>query len=293
MSSKILVTGAPGNVGTELVRLLAERGADVRVLAHHIERSGEVSHPGVEIIEGDLSDGATMSAALDGVDTFYLSSAARADLAFVQNAAIDTAAASGVRRIVKLSAYGVGRGAAVPFFTWHTEVEDKLRASGKPWTMLRPHLYMQTVLQNLPTIQAQGAIFNSGATSQIPMIDARDAAAAAAAVLLSDGHDGAVYELSGPALLPWAEVASTIGSVLGRQVTYMPVPAEGMAVALTGAGLPEWLVRSLVGLHAFYNADRAPVADTVAVLSGKAPRSLAEFVRNYAGAFSEPAGSRA
>src|SRR5215470_15510202 len=106
MSKRILITGAPGHVGTELVRLAAQRGLQPRVLVHHIERSGEVSHPGVEIVEGDLADAGSMAMALRGIDTLFLASSASPDQVRVQNAAIGYAVDAGVTRIVKLSAYG-------------------------------------------------------------------------------------------------------------------------------------------------------------------------------------------
>ncbi len=292
MAGKILVSGAPGTVGTELVRLLANQGLEPRVLVHHIERSGEVSHPGVEIVEGDLSDVTRMRRALRDVETFFLASSASDSQVAVQASAIEAAAAAGVGRIVKLSSYGAARGSSVPFFDWHGDTEDTLRRSGARWTLIRPHLYMQTLLMNVPTIQAEGAIFNCGDGSRIPFVDARDVAASAAAVLTSDGHDGAVYELSGPASLTWTEVAASIGYLLGRSVRYVPIPPEAMAAALSEAGTPAWLVTSLVALMQFYASSTGQVTRTVDALSGRPARSLEGFLRDYAPAFEHAQSAR-
>ncbi|HEX6348636.1 MAG TPA: NAD(P)H-binding protein [Candidatus Dormibacteraeota bacterium] len=293
MAGKILVSGAPGKVGTELVRLLANRGVQLRVLVHHVERSGEVSHPGVEVVEGDLTDAAGMRGALRGVETLFLASSASDGQVAVQAAAIEAAVEAGVGRVVKLSAYGAAEGSSVPFLDWHGQTEETLRRSGARWTLIRPYLYMQTLLMNVPTIQAQAAIFNCGDGSRIPFIDARDVAECAAAVLTSDGHDGAVYELSGPASLTWPEVAASIGAMLGRSVRYVPVTADAMATALSESGMPAWLVNSLVALMKFHKRDGGRVTRTVDTLTGRPARALAVFLRDYAPAFESGQPARA
>jgi uncharacterized protein YbjT (DUF2867 family) len=285
MAGKILVSGAPGAVGTELVRLLANRGVDLRVLVHHLERSGEITHPGIEIMEGDLADPAGMRRALCGVETFFLASSASDGQVAVQAAAIEAAATAGVGRLVKLSSYGATPGSSVPFFDWHGQTEATLRASRLRWTLIRPYLYMQTLLMNIPTIQAQGAIFNCGDGASIPVIDARDVAACAAAVLMTEGHDGAVYELTGPASLTWPDVAASIGAMLGRPVRYVPIPPEVMAAGLADAGMPTWLVSSLVALMEYHQSDGGLVTKTVEALTGHEPLALADFLHDYAHAF--------
>jgi uncharacterized protein YbjT (DUF2867 family) len=285
MANRILVTGAPGTVGTELVRLVADRGLDARVMVHHIERSGEVAHPGLEIVEGDLADVGSMSRALSGVDTLFLCSSAAPNQAEVQNGAIRTAVNAGVRRIVKISAYGADPRSNVPFFAWHGQTEEALKESGVSWTLIQPYLYMQPLLQNVPSILGQGAIFNCGDGSHIPFVDARDVAAAALGILTSSGHDGEVYTLTGPASLTWPDIAAAIGEQIGSPVAYVPVPPDGMAGALTAAGMPDWLIRSLVALMQFHQGDAGKTTNDVKKLSGRDPRPLKEFLANYAQAF--------
>lgn len=282
MARKILVSGAPGKVGTELVRLLALGDREVRVLVHHVERSGEVSHPGVEIVEGDLTDRADMHRALRDVETFFLASSANDRQGAVETAAIEAAVSAGVERIVKLSAYGAAAGSPVPFFDWHGQAEETLLHSGVPWTLIRPYLYMQTLLQNIPNIQAQGAILNCGEGGVIPFVDARDVAAAAWIVLTTPGHDGTTYELTGPEALSWPEVAIAFGESLGRPVGYVAISASAMAAALSAAGMPGWLVDSLVGLMQFHQTDPGHVTNTLSALTGRQPRKLSEFLRDYA-----------
>jgi uncharacterized protein YbjT (DUF2867 family) len=284
VTRKILVTGAPGKVGTELVRLLATEPVEVRVLVHHIERSGEVSQPGVEIIEGDLADGARMQLALKDVDTLFLSSSASEHEVAVQTAGIRSAVAAGVDRIVNLSAYGAEAGSPVPFFDWHGQTEDNVRDAGVRWTLLRPYLYMQTLLQNVPSIHAQGAIFNCGEGGRIPFVDARDVAAAATKVLTSEGHDNMAYELTGPEALTWPDVADAFSVALDREVRYVPVPPEAMASALTDAGMPGWLVKGLVALIQFHRTDPGLVTGVLNALGVNQPRTLAGFLTDYAAA---------
>ena len=285
MSDRILVTGAPGTVGTDLVRLTAQRGLKPRVLVHRIERSGEVSYPDVEIVEGDLADASSMARALRGIDTVFLASSATPQLMATQDAAIGFARRAGVSRIVKLSAYGADPMSSVPFFCWHGATENVLRASGVRWTLIRPYMYMQTLLLNVPSIQRDGAIFNCGAGSRIPFVDGRDVAAVCLEVLLTDRHDRATYTVTGPQALTWPDVADAVSAVISRPVRYVPVSPEGMAKALTAAGMQDWLVASLVALMKFHQSDAGTTTDAIAQLSGHEPRPLADFLIDYASAF--------
>ena len=125
----ILVTGATGTAGSEVVRALIERGRAVRVLARDPVRARDLFGPAVEVVSGDFDDALSVRAALVGAEQLFLSCADDPRRVAWESAAIDAAAASGVRRIVKLSSIGAEPGSPVAFWDWHGRVERHLRES--------------------------------------------------------------------------------------------------------------------------------------------------------------------
>src|SRR4051794_29882056 len=136
----ILVTGASGRAGSEIVRALAARGVAVRAFVRDPGRAAFAD--GVQPVVGDLDDAASVRAALDGVEAVVLSGPDDPRRVAREAALIDAAVAVGVRRMVKLSALGAAPGSPVPFWDWHGRVEEHLRAAGSSWTILRPSFYM-------------------------------------------------------------------------------------------------------------------------------------------------------
>jgi uncharacterized protein YbjT (DUF2867 family) len=115
------------------------------------------------------------------------------------------------------------------------------------------------------------------------MVDPRDVGTVAAAVLTADGHDGRTYTLTGPEAISYSEVAETLSAVTGRQVEFLDVPEEAAEAGLSQAGMPEWLVRQIVGVFRLIRGGRlAEVTDTVCVLTGQEPRRFTDFAHEVA-----------
>ena len=194
----ILVTGATGNTGSQVVRALQERRSGrARVRARSRagpRRLGDA----VELAVGDFADPASVRAALDGVEQLFLSCADDPRRVGWETDAIDAAAAAGVRRIVKLSSIGAEPGAPVAFWDWHGQVEEHLRRSGVPGVILRSGPSMSNVLAAAEPVAREGRLYAPAGDARIAMIDPRDVGAAAAAVLTTPGHDGRTYVLTGP-----------------------------------------------------------------------------------------------
>lgn len=138
----ILVTGATGAVGSHVVRELQQRGVGVRALVRDPERA--TFGPEVELAVGDFADPGSLRAAMDGVDSVFLSCPNAPTQEEWETAAIDVAAEAGVRRIVKLSAFGAERGSPVAFWDAHVRIETHLRSGTVPFVLLKPHFFMRT-----------------------------------------------------------------------------------------------------------------------------------------------------
>jgi len=285
----ILVTGATGNVGSAVVAELGDRGLPVRAFVRDPDRAAAILGPDVELAVGDFADPASIRAALEGIEVVFLACANVPPQVEYEIRVIDAAARAGVRRLVKLSALGAEPGSRVAFWDWHARIEGHLEASGVPWVNLRPRYFMTNLLGFAETVRTAGAVFAPAEGVKVPMIDPRDVAATAAALLAGDGHEGRTYDLTGPEPVTFSDVAAQLSEVSGRPVQFMPVPDAAALEGLGRAGLPDWLAGNIVAVFGMLRDDpSAQVTDAVPALAGRQPRHLAEFLADHAALFAPP-----
>lgn len=284
--NRILVTGATGTTGRHLVPLLRAAGAPVRAFVRDPGRAADVLGPGVDLAVGDLGDPASLRAALAGVDQLHLACGNHPEQARWEIAAVHTAAEAGVERIVKLSALGAEVGSPVAFTDAHGRITEHLRTAGPEHVLLEPAFLMSNLLHGADGVREADALVLPAAGAKIAMIDPRDVAQVAAAVLTGDGHDGRRYVLTGPEAVTFDEVAEQLSAVLGRRIGFVPVP-DGAAVAqMVAAGVPEWYAANVVAqFGVLREGAQSGVQDVVRVLTGRDPRPVGAFLRDHAGAF--------
>jgi uncharacterized protein YbjT (DUF2867 family) len=272
----ILVTGASGTVGSEVVKALG--AVPGRVRAAYRTRPQNVPE-GVESVALDYNRPLTLRPALEGVETLFLvSSSITPELTVV-----DEARHAGVKRIVKLSVLHAADEGYI-FARWHRAVERHIEASGLSWTFLRSNGFMQNVVTYMgETIRADSAFSSSGGDGAASDIDVRDLGAVAASVLLEMGHEGQAYELTGPSANTYGQIAETLTSVLGRPIRYVPISHEQYKRALLAAGTPEPWTDALVDLNRYYaEGHAAGVSPSVRRVTGRDVIPFAQFARDYA-----------
>ena len=283
----ILITGASGNVGKEVLKQVAATGAKVRAAFQTVTKAA-AAPSGVEIATMDYNKPETLQAALKGIERVFLVGPPTPNLPALERKAIDEIKQSGVRHVVKLSAMG-GRDAIFP--RQHADSEDYIKSSGVAYTFLRPNGFMQNfVTYNGATINTQNAFYGSQGDGEVSHIDLRDIAAVAVKSLTEDRHQGKAYTLTGPEALSNARVAEILSEDTGREIRYVDLPAEQFKQALLGAGLPEWSANALVDLQQFYRRGSASaVTRDVEQLLGRKPISFEQFSRDYAQRFQRAA----
>ena len=284
----ILVTGASGNVGSELVKILTGRGVPFRAMVRSREAAQRVEAlAGAEIVAADFNDAATIARALAGVDRAFLLTPSSERAEAQQSVFVEVARRAGLQHIVKLSQLAAAPDSPVRFLRYHAAVERTIRASGLPYTFLRPNLFMQGFLGFRGSIATEGKFFAAAGDAKVSVIDVRDIAAVAAAALTERGHEGRTYDLTGPEALTHREMAERLSGALGRRVEFVDVPPDAMRGALIGVGLPAWQAEGLIEDYAHYRRGEASaVASGVQEGAGTAPRTFADFARDYASVFS-------
>ena len=281
----ILVTGATGKVGQEVVRQLATAGVPARALVRDPTRASHIRIPGIEIVVGDLARPETLPPVFADIDSIFLLTPAAPDQVELQSNVLEAGRRAGARRIVKVSVAG-GPDAGTQIGRWHWATEKQIEASGLGFTFLRPTLYMQQILAYAPSIAATGSFSAPMGAGEIAVVDTRDVASVAVAALTEDGHDRRIYDLTGPEALSYDRMADAISDAIGKKVVYAHVPPEYTKKQMLADGFPRWLVDDMLVLaSSFRDGYGAAVTSTVAEVTKHPPRSFRQFARDYANVF--------
>lgn len=282
----ILVTGASGTNGIHLIRELKGMGVKPRTILRDPSRGDVLRALGAEVVAGDLSKPETLSEALrDVTDLFLLSPGDERQVHFELDA-LAAAKFAGVRRVVKFSAVGADPFARGHFSRSHGIVEAALRESGLAWVILRPNFFTTNLLNSAESIKQHNTMYGHWGVGRSAWVDPRDIAAVAATVLMDRGHEGHIYEISGPQALSNSEVCHAFGRVLGRTIEYVDLSDEQYEQGAIKAGLPAWLARGVTRLKdCVVSKDASQVSDVVRRIARKEPISVEQFIVENARAF--------
>jgi uncharacterized protein YbjT (DUF2867 family) len=275
----ILVTGASGKTGAELVQRLSGRGVSVRGLVHNIAKADILSNlPNVEIFEGDMLIPRTLEAALQGVDRAMLISSTGPAMFEVQVSFIDAASAAGVKHIVKLSGIMPELDSPFRYARMHGEIERHLERSGVAFTHLRAGEFFPSYFRQVRSIMAKGELILPMEDARIASIDIGDIAEVAATVLTSAGHEGKIYPITGPEALSMAEVAEKLSKVAGKPIRYINVSPEDARKANLSAGMTPYMADGLFELFAERRKGKeAQVSTVIPDVFGWHPTRFDEF----------------
>jgi uncharacterized protein YbjT (DUF2867 family) len=214
---KILVIGGTGHVGSEVVKELKKRNADVRVL---VRKADEKTLPGVEMAVGDLLDPVSIEKALKGVDKLYLLNAVTPDELTQGLIAYDLAKKCKLSHVVYHSVFRVEHFKDVPHFASKFAIESAIREFDVPFTIIRPNYFFQNDASFKDLLTNLSVYPNPLGLVGISAVDIRDIAEAAAISLMSDAHFGKTYNLNGPDILSGPKAASIWSKVLGKEIKY-------------------------------------------------------------------------
>ncbi|MFF3505758.1 SDR family oxidoreductase [Streptomyces sp. NPDC003247] len=282
----ILVTGATGNVGGKVLSLLRAGGHKVRALTRDPGRAALPAGPDLEVVAADLGRPRTLPPALDGVQKVFLMSLG-ANKATHDAHLVAAAREAGVEHIVQLSTLGVEMAEdpkTNPLGHWHRIAEQALWDSGVPWTVLRPNGFMNMNLGWAASIKAEGVA--RGPLADVPeaIVDPRDIAETAARALTEEGHEGKVYELTGPEALTGRQQLAVLGSLLGRELRFETVPLAAhreMLLRHFSEETVNGVITTLEEAIEHGSELHGRLSPDVHRVLGRAPRSFTDWARDH------------
>lgn len=278
----ILITTA-GKVGAQAAQVLAQQGEPVRVLVRDPQKVGALTHAGVEVVQGDLTDRASVDAAMRGVTAVVLVSPA---IPAQEIAVIDSAVRAGVGHVVKITSKA-SADSSIPRRRDQTSIEAALLDSGLGWTLLRNNAYMQNFLMLGPAIGATSSFGSCTGQGRVGMVDTRDVGAVAAQIAASPAaHVGTTYWPTGPQRLSYSDAAAVLSTVLDRTITFHPLTAQQQEQAMVDVGVPQPVAAmNAQALTLFAEGDSDWTTDDVASILGRPAGTFEQFAADHAAAF--------
>lgn len=285
MSNQILVTGATGNVGGEVMRQLLAAGITPRVAVRSLSKAEALKAVGAEPVELDFQRPETLEPAFAGVEKVFWASPLTATMADLDRRTLVAAQKAGVQQIVRLSVMGAELDTALG--RAHRQVEQQLEASGLAYTILRPNSFHQNYITYTgATIKSDHAFYLPLGDGKISFVDIRDVAAIAVHALTEPGHTGETYLITGGEALSNTDVAAILSRVLGQTIAYVDIPEATARQAMQAAGIPDADGELVLSLYAAQKTGQyATISPVVEQITGKQPIRFAQFAQDSVAAF--------
>ena len=279
MSRKILITGATGNIASLVIPQLLERGLAVRALVRDRSKASDLEAQGVELVEGDFSNQEALEEAAEGVDAILAITPPNPDAVQQGRNILEAAKKSGNPFYLRISAIKAAPDAPQDNGKLHYQSDQDLIDSGLPYAILRPHYFMQNLFMTLETIKTEGNMYMGMGDGKLGMIDVRDIADCAAAILIDpQDHIGKIYTPTGPEVISLGKIAEVFSEKLGKQVSYVQIGLDDVYNAILESGWGEWGAEVMKGYSKAYSEGWGDfVTDDVKTITGKPARSFNEF----------------
>ena len=287
----ILVTGASGNIGSEVVNQLLGIAPAVSIKAAvHSRQNVKNMKDGdrVKVIPIDYNESDTLREALKDVDKLFLLTPDVPNAAHLASNAVNEAKKAGIRHIVKQSVMGANLEADVGTMRLHRQVEEIIEQSGIPFTFLRPNEFMQNFINfHSPSIKGNNAFYIPLEDAKVSLVDVRDIAAVAVKSLIDeDRHKNKIYLITGPEALSYHQVAEILSNTTGRKIDYVNISDVEARAAMKEIGMSDWLINTVSELSDYFRKGKASeISSAVEEVTGNKPISFSQFANDYVNAF--------
>ncbi|MHB9156351.1 MAG: SDR family oxidoreductase [Endomicrobiales bacterium] len=269
----IVVTGANGRLGRLVVKFLRDRVPVPRIAVsvREPEKAADIEDAGIEVRKADFSDRASVSRAFAGADKVLIVSTGGPNVVSEHRNAVEAAVEAGVKHIV----YTSGIQAPSTFVAEvHRQAEEAIKASGLAYTFLRDNMYAEVLVWEVLGAVKAGVLSAPAGEGKVTAVTRADCAAAAAAVLSTDGHENRIYDITGPESIGWNDLAAIASGITGKRIAYAPVLPDTAGEGMVNVMMDYYRGISLGGYDVSSNA--------VAVLTGMPSTPVKAFVRQAA-----------
>jgi len=276
MSNKILVTGATGNIGREVVKILKEENVNF------IAASTGGSIEGVNSIAVDFADAGSVKKAMEGVSTVFMLLASHPDMITWGETIIDAAKKSGVKHIVRSGGSLSDATSDIGICQALAQTDQYLKDSGIDYTITAPNFFMQNFINFYMDDIKNGALYLPAGDGKMSWVDVRDIAAVNVAVLLDPKkYRNQTLTITGPEALSYTDTTSVFSRVLGKDVNYVSISYEDAIKAMTEMQFPEFVITLMIDLFKCVKAGNADhTTSTVKGITGREPISFGQFVQD-------------
>lgn len=283
----ILVTGATGTVGSEVVKQLASLGQNVKASVHTQSKANKFKDQnGIDTVSIDFYKPETIADAFRHVDRVFLLTPPSQDMTNLYSTLITEAKKNDIKYIVKLSVIGADIEPGIIIGRLHRQEEKIIEESGIPYTFLRSGAFMQNFVNFFgQTIREQNAIYLPVGEGKVSFVDVRDIASAAAALVIKNHaqDENKAYDITGQEALSYAQAAEVLSKELGRKISYIDIPEESARKGMKENGMSDWLVDGLLEIYAIIRAGHAAQTNTsIEEITGRKPILFSQFVKDYA-----------
>jgi uncharacterized protein YbjT (DUF2867 family) len=291
MDETILVTGATGTVGSEVVKQLSRDAPNYNIKAgvHSIENTKKVQqYDRVKAVQIDYDKQEGLETAFKDADKLFLLTHPSSKSAEHESNLVNEAKKSGIRHIVKQSIMGADLEAVVEAMRLHRQTEKMIEKSGIPYTFLRPNEFMQGFINfQGSTIKGNNAFYIPAEDAKVSFVDARDIAAVAVKALVDgEKHYNKTYMVTGPEALSYRQAAEILSNATGKKIDYVNISGEEARRAMKEAGLDDWLVNTISDLYEYFRKGYASqLSSAVEEVTGRKATTFVEFAKDHADAF--------
>jgi uncharacterized protein YbjT (DUF2867 family) len=291
MSKSILVTGATGIVGKEVVKQLSAKGETVRGAARSANDDKTFGNlNGVQVVQLAYESPASLASAFKGVESLFLLTPFQSNMVDLTSNLVREAKNARIKYIVRQSVMGAEAEPGITPSRLHRQAEKIIEESQIPFTFLRPNFFMQNFVNFFAqTIKNQNAFYLAAGEGKVSFVDVRDIAAVAVHSLV-DGvgsqHEGKAYDITGGEALSYGQAAEVLSSEVGKKINYVNISDEDAKKGMKDTGVDDWTINSMIELFEIIRAGYASaVSPIVEQITGHKPVTFEQFAKDYAGAF--------
>ena len=286
MSITILVTGATGTVGTEVVKQISSLGHRVRAAIHTPNKAHKFKGNTVDQVTIDYTRPETFHDALKDVDKLFLLTPISPNMGSNSSNLVKGAQQNGIKHIVKLSVMGADAEPGIIIGRLHRQEEQIIEGSGIPYNFLRPGAFMQNFVNYFgETIKNQNAFYFPAGEGKVSFVDVRDIAVVAAVFLTSNAtkYENKAFSITGQEALSYGQAAEVLSRELGRTISYIDISESDARKGMMKVGMEDWLIDAIMEYYPIIKSGNASeTTSTIEEVTGRKPILFSEFAKDYA-----------